>query len=256
MPRHKIVDLAFLTLLALMVIMEMMMDLHWAMYVGVVVAYIAISACGATVMSLQYFVPVKWRAQSTNAIAITFDDGPIEGKTTRILDILERHKVPGTFFCIGSRIKGNEQLMQRIDRGGHLIGNHSFFHGKTFDLMSAESVIEELKNTDLRVAETIGKKPKFFRPPYGVTNPMIAKAVRKLDYTVIGWSVRSFDTITKDPARLLKRLTSGLKGGDVILFHDYCESTHAILSEFIDRAQQKGFRIIRLDELLNEQPYR
>jgi peptidoglycan-N-acetylglucosamine deacetylase len=257
MPRYKIVDLGFLALLALMMIAEWIIDLHWAIYGGVVIGYLVITVWGTFVMSFQYFLPVKWSGSaSSGAIAITFDDGPLDGKTDHILNILESHQVQAAFFCIGSRVVGNEQLLQRIDRSGHLIGNHSFSHAKTFDVMSTRSVMDELAKTNQLVEQVIGKKPRFFRPPYGVTNPMIASAVKKLDLTVIGWSVRSFDTITKNPAQLLKRVTDGLKGGDVVLFHDYCDSTQEILSSFITQARQKGLRIIRLDELLNEEAYR
>jgi peptidoglycan-N-acetylglucosamine deacetylase len=256
MPRYKIIDLAFLTSLALLVIASMVLDVHWTWYVVVTVIYLGITMGGAFVLSLQYFVRVRWRGTTMDAIAITFDDGPVSGNTEGILEILEAHHVPAAFFCIGSRIKGNEQLLRQIDRGGHLVGNHSYFHGKTFDLMSAKRVAEELRKTDLSVYEALGKRPKFFRPPYGVTNPMIASAVEQDHYTVVGWSVRSFDTITKDPARLLKRITRNLRGGDVVLFHDHCDSTRQVLSEFITHVHQKGLRIIRLDALLNEQPYR
>ncbi|RAW00150.1 polysaccharide deacetylase family protein [Pseudochryseolinea flava] len=256
MPRHKVVDLLFLVVLGMMMIAEMITDIPWIWYAVLVAFYIALCSFGAFILSMQFFTRVRWKGDvDSNAIAITFDDGPVD-RTAGILKILGEHQVPATFFCIGSRIEGNEALLLQINNAGHLIGNHSFYHGKTFDLMSAQSVINELTNTDRKIESVIGKRPRYFRPPYGVTNPMIGKAVEELGHTVVGWNVRSFDTITKDPARLLKRVTKDLKGGDVVLFHDYCESTQQILGEFITMAHQKGLRIISLDALLNEKAYR
>jgi peptidoglycan/xylan/chitin deacetylase (PgdA/CDA1 family) len=98
-------------------------------------------------------------------------------------------------------------------------------------------------------------KPRFFRPPYGVTNPNLARAIRKGSYVTMGWSVRSFDTITPDTEKLFNRVTKQLKGGDVILFHDYCESTIAILPRLLDHINNIGLKVVRLDELLNEKGY-
>jgi peptidoglycan/xylan/chitin deacetylase (PgdA/CDA1 family) len=138
---------------------------------------------------------------------------------------------------------------------GHLVGNHTFYHGKLFDLKSAGKMSEELTRTDEAIEKTIGVRPRFFRPPYGVTNPNLASAIRKGNYVTMGWSVRSFDTITPDTEKLFNRVTKQLKGGDVILFHDYCESTIAILPRLLEHVNNIGLKVVRLDALLNENAY-
>jgi peptidoglycan-N-acetylglucosamine deacetylase len=225
-------------------------------YVFLVVLYIAISAYGSFVLSAEYFLPAFSRAQNNGRmIAITFDDGPIRGKTDQILDILDQHQVKATFFCIGKHIRGNEDILSRIDRDGHLIGNHTFHHKKTFGLLRSVRILEELKATDREVQRVTGKNPVFFRPPFGVSNPMVACAVRSGQYKTIGWSVRSFDTIIKDPERLLRRIAFSPVPGDIILLHDYSQSTITMLPRLIAFLKRHNFQMVRVDELLNEEAY-
>lgn len=257
MSRYALVNVVFGLLLVGAVLLHRAGHSMWPGYLALAVLYMAICAYGASVMSFQFFMPARCRgAAGSQAIALTFDDGPVAGKTGRLLDILAQHRVPATFFCIGHRVQAGQQLVQRIHAEGHLLGNHTYWHGTLFDLLPASRVARELAETDEAICAGTGLRPRFFRPPYGVTNPMIARAVRKRQYTVAGWSVRSFDTVTSDPARLLKRVTKSLKGGDVVLFHDHCESTLTILPAFIEHVKKLGLKIVRLDELLNEKAYR
>lgn len=252
MSRYIIVNIVLVISLTVIYVMGW----SWLWYAGVVAVYIAISAYGTTVMSAQLFMPARCGTKtSSNHIAITFDDGPIPGKTTKVLDILREHNTIAAFFCIGHRVKDNGELMQRIHREGHLIGNHSYWHGATFDLLPAGKVEKEMADTDAAIFGHVGVVPRFFRPPYGVTNPMLAMAVDRRQYTVIGWSVRSFDTVIRDRQRLMKRVTRSLKGGDVVLFHDFSESTIDILPDFLNRVSELGLKIVRVDELLNEKAY-
>jgi peptidoglycan/xylan/chitin deacetylase (PgdA/CDA1 family) len=256
MSRYAVVTIVFVVLLAGSFAMQGIMTFPAMWYVALIMLYLIISAYGSTVMSAQLFLHARCKAsREKKAIALTFDDGPIEGKTGKVLDILKQHGVPAAFFCIGNRVRDNRELLQRIHSEGHLIGNHSYWHASTFDLLSASKVEKELADTDAAIESGVGVTPRFFRPPYGVTNPMIAKAVKKRNYTVIGWSVRSFDTITKDRAKLFSRVTRSLKGGDVILFHDYCDSTLDILPDLLKHVANLGLKVVRVDELLNEKAY-
>lgn len=229
-------------------------DAFW--YLILAAVYIGIVAYGSAVLSAQFFMPVRYRgSEGSNSVALTFDDGPIAGRTEEILRILESHGVSAAFFCIGNRVEANPELTRRIHESGHIIGNHSYWHRATFDLQSGPRIQEELINTDNAILKAIGVKPALFRPPYGVTNPMVAWAVQKGGYKAIGWSVRSFDTVIKDTQVLLKRITRSLKGGDVILLHDYSNSTLEILPDLLDHIKKLGLKIVRVDQLLNENAY-
>ncbi len=255
MNNRNINIVASIILIALIIIHLSTSISLWS-YALLLAVLIGIKAYGAAVLSAQFFTKVKFKGKpESNSVALTFDDGPIQGKTERILDILDKYRIKAAFFCIGKRVTENRDLLNRIHQEGHVIGNHSYLHGKLFDLQSADKMGEELRLTNVAVENFIKVKPRFFRPPYGVTNPNLAKAIKKGNYETIGWSIRSMDTVTKDEEKLFKAVTENLKAGDIILFHDFSETTIAILPRVIEFITKNGLKVARLDELLNERPY-
>lgn len=256
MSRYAVTNIVFVVLIIGSIALNNVFPIPVLWYVFLVVAYAAITTYGTLYISAQFFMPARTRsATSSNEIAITFDDGPIPGKTARLLEILKTHNIHAAFFCIGNRVNEHRDLVRRIHNEGHLVGNHSYWHKPTFDLLPASKVEKELIDTNAAIQSSIGVTPKFFRPPYGVTNPMLATAVKRGGFTVVGWSVRSFDTMTEDRAKLFNRVTKSLKGGDVILFHDFCDSTLDILPDLIKHISDVGLKIVRVDRLLNEKAY-
>jgi peptidoglycan/xylan/chitin deacetylase (PgdA/CDA1 family) len=256
MLKFYTVNVIFLGMIMLLLLLDSVFSISIVSYVVVAILYLAIVTYGTISPSAQFFIPVKFKGDiSSGAIAITFDDGPVPGKTEKILEILKSHKVSAAFFCVGHRIADNPLLAKKIHDSGHLLGNHSYWHKNTFDLQTTEKIEQELITTNNAIEQAIGLKPKLFRPPFGVTNPMIAKAIMRGGFTAIGWSVRSFDTVTRNREALLKRLTHSVKGGDIILLHDYCDMTLSILPEFLDHIFARGLKVVRVDELLNEKAY-
>ena len=111
-------------------------------------------------------------------VALTFDDGPDAQVTPMILDVLKEHNIKATFFIIGSKAEMNPELLKRIDKEGHIIGGHSYSHHFFFDFFSSSKMIREMKKTENMIHSIIGKKICLFRPPYGVTNPPLAKSIQ------------------------------------------------------------------------------
>jgi peptidoglycan/xylan/chitin deacetylase (PgdA/CDA1 family) len=122
-------------------------------------------------------------------------------------------------------------------------------------MYAAKKMQEDLQQMDLEMERVTGLKPKLFRPPYGVTNPNLAKAIKNRGYTPVGWSVRSMDTVIKDGSKLLDKINDGIKPGAVFLFHDTSKTTLDILPQFIKEVKNRGYHIIPLDKLLALQPY-
>jgi len=256
MLKFKTINIIFLLVIFIVLVLDRVFTISFVAYIVVAVLYLVIVTYGTLVLSAQFFIPVKFKGDSSSgAIAITFDDGPVPGKTEKILEILKSYKVSAAFFCIGHRIVDKPLLAKKIHDSGHLLGNHSYWHKNTFDLQRTEKIEHELIITNKAIQEAIGLKPNFFRPPYGVTNPMVAKAITRTGFTTIGWSIRSFDTVSKNRETLLKRVTQSIEGGDIILFHDYCDITLDILPEFLDYVFARGLKVVRVDELLNEKAY-
>jgi len=256
MLRHVLVHILFVMCAIALIVFGSRLAYAGIYWIALVLAYLGVIAYGTFTMSAGFFLTsiCKGRA-NTREIALTFDDGPVDGTSEKVLSILAERKVEAAFFCIGRRVDEAPAIARRMIDEGHIIGNHSYLHGTTFSLQSSEKIHRELEETNRAVEKCVGVRPRFFRPPYGITNPMIASAVKKGNYLSIGWSVRSFDTVAKDPLKLMKRITHSLKGGDIVLLHDRCEITSEILPNFLSHLERSGFKIVRLDKLLNEPAY-
>jgi peptidoglycan-N-acetylglucosamine deacetylase len=218
--------------------------------------YLIILFFGSYRIDSQFYLPVVCSADTNEKkIAISFDDGPDEHYTPRVLSILRDHGYPAIFFCIGKKIAGREKLLRAISEAGHLIGNHSYAHDFWFSMKSAKEMKSDLSAADVAIKDITGLQPKLFRPPYGVTNPNVRKAVEHGRYTVVGWSIRSMDTVINDRSRLLAKLKSALRPGAVILFHDTSLTMAEILPEFFEEVRNRGYEVVRIDHLLNLKPY-
>ena len=112
-----------------------------------------------------------------------------------------------------------------------------------------------MQQTNSILKEITGKELKLFRPPFGVTNPNIKKALQKTGHFSIGWSKRSFDTTNLSEAKILKRITSNLKKGDIILLHDSSAKTIAVLEQLLLTLQPHKLQSVAVDRLLEIEPY-
>lgn len=246
----------FLLLLAGLIVYDVQNGLQWWIYLIIVLIYSLILFWGSYFVHSNFYIKIVCKADTgKKEIAISFDDGPAENFTPEILSVLKEQDAPATFFCIGNRIKGNESIFQRVYNDGHLIGNHSYSHHLWFDLFSRKKMSEDLQQMDEEMKRVIGVKPKLFRPPYGVTNPNLSKAIKLGDYIPIGWNIRSMDTVIKDEQKLFEKVTGAIEPGSVVLFHDTSKATLNILPAFLKKVREEGYTIVRLDKLLNLTPY-
>lgn len=253
MLTNRVINIIALITLAALLVVHYFSGIWCGWYIVIVLLFTALKIFGSTHLSANFFIHSK--CKGTAGIAITFDDGPIPEKTERILSILEKHQTKATFFCIGSRVIAHPQLVEKIHKQGHLIGNHSFLHGKGFDLQPTSLMRQEIQLTDAAIEKIVGIRPRFFRPPFGVMNPALANAITTTRHITVGWSVRSFDTLIKKEEKLFNRVIKNIKAGDIILFHDYSETTIAILPRVIKHIKEIGLKIVSLEELLSENAY-
>ncbi len=192
---------------------------------------------------------------SENHISITFDDGPNPDFTPKVLKLLKENNAKATFFLIGKNAEKHPELVCQIIDQGHTIGNHSYSHSKNFGFFSSEKIIVELRRTNSILKEITGKEIKMFRPPFGVTNPNIKKALKCTGHLSIGWSKRSLDTTDLSEERILKRITSNLKKGDIILLHDSSAKTVAVLEQLLLTLPPHQMQSVSVDRLLEIEPY-
>jgi peptidoglycan-N-acetylglucosamine deacetylase len=205
--------------------------------------------------SIQLGVYVKCLCKSKHAgkvLALTFDDGVDPVTTPLVLDVLKKYGVPATFFIIGSKAEKYPELVKRIVAEGHEIGNHSYSHQGMFPLLSNRAMVDDLQKGERILHKLSGKEIIYFRPPFGVTNPTIAKAVSTMGYTTIGWSIRSLDTLNKEREWVRKRVLKRLHNGGVILLHDNRPAADLLLEMILKGIAQKGYKIIGINELFKK----
>lgn len=249
-------NILFSALLVLFIGLDITYRIPFYLYPLLLFAYSLVLFYGCYYVGSNFFIKVICSANTDRKeIALSFDDGPAISYTPEILAILDAEDVKAAFFCIGNRIAGNESIVRQLHTKGHVIGNHSYSHHFWFDLFSSRKMLEDLKMTDSVLNKVVGLQPRLFRPPYGVINPNLKKAIIAGKYTTIGWSVRSLDTVINDEQKLLRKIRDAIKPGAIILFHDTSRTTLAILPRFIREVREKGYTIVRLDKMLNLQSY-
>ena len=220
------------------------------------VIYSLIVFYGCYYIGSNFFIKVVCSADTDKKeIAISFDDGPVTNFTPQILQLLKEENIKAAFFCIGNRIPGNEKIVKQLQDDGHIIGNHSYSHHFWFDMFSSKKMLEDMQLMDQTMKAITGLQPRLFRPPYGVTNPNLKKAIINGNYTPVGWSVRSMDTVIKNETKLLDKIKGGLKPGAVFLFHDTSNTTLQVLPRFFKEVKNQGYHIVPLDKLLHLSPY-
>ena len=248
-------NLFFTGLLIILAAVHVRYGLPFYSYLLVALAYSLVVFYGCYYVGSGFFIKIICAARTDKKeIAISFDDGPV-ASTTEIIRLLREDGIKATFFCIGSRIAGNEAILAQLKEEGHIIGNHSFSHHFWFDLFSSRKMLDDLKQMDGEVERVTGLRPKLFRPPYGVTNPNLKKAIIEGGYTPVGWSVRSMDTVIQDEDKLLRKITGSIRPGAVFLFHDTSRTMINVLPRFIQEVKNRGYQVVSLDKLLHLTPY-
>ena len=191
--------------------------------------------------------------RSKKQIALTFDDGPDPRSTPQLLDLLREQKIAATFFCIGKHVEKNPQLAARILREGHLVENHSHAHSNFINFYSPKKLRSELALAQAVIEKASGVAPKFYRPPVGLSNPGTFRVAHALGLQVIGWNIRSLDTVISEPEKIVARIRRGLKPGAIILLHDGnipAEKLLATVKSLLDTLRGLGYEVVRLDKLL------
>ena len=179
-------------------------------------------------------------------IALTFDDGPYPKVTGHILDVLEKNGVCATFFVLGSRIEGHEDMLTRMDELGCEIGNHSFSHADLTRLSKADCQ-RELSDTDAEIRRVTGHEASVVRPPYGYYNKTVMSAAER---PLILWTVDTNDWRGKAPGEIADYVIQQAKEGSVILMHDQQTQTADAMEMIIPTLIEEGFRFVTISELI------
>lgn len=212
---------------------------------GILIFLFYASACIRSGVYLKALCRVK---RTNREVVLTFDDGVDPERTPKVLDILRNHNAKAVFFLIGQRAEAYPQLVRRICDEGHQIGIHTYSHQSCFPLKSCKEIRRELLHTQEILERLSGRPINLFRPPFGVTNPNIARVVRELNYRTIGWSIRSLDTMRCSRKNVLNRILRKLQPGAIILLHDDREQSDVLLDKLLNALQEKGYSTILVED--------
>ncbi len=211
--------------------------------------YLSFISWGASNIRSGFFIKTLSSANKTRQLALTFDDGP-HPNSLKVLEVLKQFEAPATFFCIGKNIEAHTAIAKQILAEGHTLGNHTYSHPVKWGWLSAKDVKKEVDLGRVALQNLTGTKHKLFRPPFGVTNPNIARALNSSDCNVIGWDLRSLDTAIKDEERLYQRIIKRINQSSILLFHDTQEHTPRVLARVLQYCKDGGIKIVSLGELL------
>lgn len=200
-----------------------------------------------SMMIRQNFYLSATHQNSSNKVVLTFDDGPHPTETLKVLDALDEHKIKAVFFMIGKNVKAYPTIAKEVVKRGHQVGIHSQNHSWYFGFLGGVDLRKELEDCQSEIEKATGVKTNLFRPPFGVTNPNVANAVKKLGLQTIGWNVRTFDTVAKSSSTIINKVTNHVKPNSIVLLHDRLELTSQALPQIIDRVNGMGFAFGRLE---------
>lgn len=190
---------------------------------------------------------------SEKVLYLTFDAGYENGSTAKILDTLQEKQVPAAFFLVGNYIEKNANLVRRMVKEGHIVGNHTMHHYDMSKLSTMESFSKELQDLEELYREKTGEEmAKYYRPPQGIYSEENLKMAQELGYKTVFWSLAYVDwnndaQPTKEQA--FQKLLPRTHNGAVILLHSTSQTNGEILGELIDHWQAEGYRFGTLEEL-------
>lgn len=257
MLRRASINLLALAILAVLAALNFMFPVPWWLYPIVLLLWFLVTLCGSFFIQWNYHLSSLHHNKniSKNQVSLTFDDGPNQVFTPRVLELLKQYNAKATFFLIGKNAEKHSELVQDILRQGHTIGNHTYSHSNNFGFFGTSKVVKDLQKANAIIEKITGYKMKLYRPAFGVTNPSIQEAVKALKITPIGWTIRSLDTTNRSEESILKRITSKVSKGDVILLHDTSDKTIEVLERLLLFLQVNNLKSVPIDRLLNIKAY-
>lgn len=185
----------------------------------------ALFSIGYAYPSSQIFGRTVLAGHNAKEVALTYDDGPNDPYTLRLLEILARHNVRGTFFLIGQFVRQRPQIARQIRDSGHLLGNHTMTHPVLLGLSPME-IHEQLASCNASIEDATGEPVRFFRPPHGVRCQRVLRTAAELGLITVMWNVTGRDWTPLQPEQIICRISRKVrmnqrrKKGSNILLHD------------------------------------
>jgi peptidoglycan/xylan/chitin deacetylase (PgdA/CDA1 family) len=188
-------------------------------------------------------------AKNEKLIALTFDDGPRESTTQRLLEILAEYGAKATFYLQGTQVERFPGLARKIVEQGHEIGNHTFFHSNLITV-SDEDLRNELIFANRIIEEATGVVPMTFRPPGGKRDERVVRASNDLGMVVAMWTINPIDYTRPSSSNISTLILNQARNGSVVLLHEGVEPTVQMLPGLLKALRHDGFRFVTVTELI------
>jgi len=232
--------------------------------------YIVSRICGAIAASVagyQSMAPTgQWYGRTftglkpgARQLGLTYDDGPNDPHTLRLLEVLARHNVKATFFVIGRYLKQRPDIARELVRAGHIVGNHTFSHPNLI-FASARQTAMQLRDCEQALTDAVGEHSRLFRPPFGGRRPATLKIARALGLEPVMWNVTGWDWKGKPSEYLERKVIQQIRGGDVVLLHDGSHAafgadrsqTVVATERLITRYKSEGYEFVTIPEMMEK----
>jgi peptidoglycan-N-acetylglucosamine deacetylase len=189
-------------------------------------------------------------------LALTYDDGPNDPDTMRLLEVFARHEVRATFFMIGRYVRQRPDIVREVSRAGHVIGNHTFTHPLLI-FKSARGIAKELTSCEDALNEAVGGHSNLFRPPFGGRRPAVLRVAQKLGLKTVMWNVTGYDWDAQSADDIERKVVRRVRGGNVILLHDGGHKefgadrsrTVEATDRLIARYKSEGYKFVTVPEM-------
>lgn len=224
------------------------------------------AAAAASALGYQTMSPTgQWYGRTfakgirgSKQLALTFDDGPNDPYTPKLLEVLDKRKVRATFFMIGRYVEQRPDLARAVAEAGHIIGDHTFTHPRLIFKSEAQT---RAQLVDCRNAlnDAIGEHSNLFRPPFGGRRPATLRIARDLGMETIMWNASGYDWKASSAAVIENKLAQQISGGDVILLHDGGHramganraATVAATENLILQYKAEGYEFVTVPQMMN-----
>jgi peptidoglycan-N-acetylglucosamine deacetylase len=195
--------------------------------------------------------------RGSKQLALTYDDGPNDPHTLRLLEILARHSVHATFFLIGRYVEQRPDIVREVVKAGHVIGNHTFTH-PLLTFKSTRELKAQLTGCEQALTDAVGEHSNLFRPPFGGRRPAVLRVAREIGLEPIMWNVTGYDWNAPSVEHIERQVTRQVRGGDVILLHDGghlhlgADRSHTVAASgrLISRYLAEGYEFVTVPEMM------
>lgn len=188
-------------------------------------------------------------------IAISFDVSWGKDNTEKILDILDKYNIKGTFFLVGGWVDENPDKVKEIYKRGHEIGNHSNKH-PDMTKVSRDRIIQEIDINDAKIRKLTGEGTKLFRFPEGSYNDISVRSAKETGHYCVQWNVDSIDWKEEGAEIEYNRIVKNTKPGSILLFHNNARYTPENLPKVIEKFQREGYQFVKVGDLIYKDNYR